>query len=98
VGDTNYLKSVITVGDNNTDMIGADYTEYRCTACKKEVKNIVLQCSKCVKSFFHPGCASKHRTLKGNEIVKCEDPFIEITVENEKAKMRKTTASGRDWD
>jgi len=28
--------------------------------------------------------------------VKCEGPFIEITVENKKAEMRKTTASGRE--
>jgi len=77
-------------------MIGTDYAEYRCTACKKEVKNIVLQCSKCIKSFYHSGCASKHRTLKGNEVVKCEGPFIEITIDNEKAEMRKSTVSGRE--
>jgi len=40
-------------------------------------------------------CASKHRTLKGNETVRCEDPFIEIIVENKKTEMRKSTASGR---
>jgi len=34
--------------------------------------------------------------LKGNETVKCEGPFIEITVENEKAEMRKSTVSGRE--
>lgn len=78
-------------------MMESDYTEYCCSVCKKEVKNVVLQCTTCVKFFFHPGCATKHRTYRGSEIVKCEGPFAEIISENNKAEMKKATASsGRE--
>jgi len=76
-------------------MLESEYAEYRCSACKKEIKNAVLQCTTCVKVFFHPGCAFKHKVYKRDELVKCEGPFKEITNESEKAEMKKTpTASG----
>lgn len=56
-----------------------------------------MQCTPCVKLFFHPGCASKHRTCKENEIVKCEGPFAEIVVESDKTEMKKP-AAGDGWD
>jgi len=76
-------------------MLESEYAEYRCSACRKEIKNVVLQCTTCVKSFFHPGCAFKHKVYKREELVKCEGPFKEITNESDKAEMKKTpTASG----
>lgn len=76
-------------------MIGAEYAEYRCSACKKDVKSVVLQCKKCVKCFFQPGCANKHRIVnKDSEVVRCEGPFLEISVESEKTEMRKTPVTG----
>lgn len=74
-------------------MSDTDYAEYRCSACKKDVKNLVVQCKSCVKSFFHPGCAFKHKIYKGNEIVKCEGPFKQIVLEDVKAEMKKTGIS-----
>lgn len=73
-------------------MMEAEYAEYRCTACKKEVKNVVIHCKTCVKCFYHPGCVSKHRILKDKELVKCDGPFeeIDIAAENGKTEMRRT--------
>lgn len=58
------------------------------------MKNVVLQCRTCVKCFFHPGCTSKHRIVKDKEIVRCEGPFIEIVVENERTEVKRTNTAG----
>jgi len=77
--------------------MGSDYPEYCCSACKKEIKSVVLQCTTCVKFFFHPGCVFKHKAYKRDELVKCEGPFKEIVNESDKTEMKKTpTASGRE--
>lgn len=66
------------------------YDEYRRNACRKEIRNLVLKCKVCVKSFFHPGYVNKHRTFKDKEMVRCEDPFEKITPLSEKVEMRKS--------
>lgn len=72
-----------------------EYAEYRCSACKKEIKNLVLQCESCVRFFSHSGCAIKHRKYnEDKEIVKCEGPFRQIVLENAKTEMKKTLATG----
>lgn len=76
-------------------MANSEYAEYRCTACKKDIKNVTLQCSICVKCFFHPGCASKHKTYKGNEVIKCKGPFQQIVIENDKMETKKTIGDSR---
>ncbi|EZA56518.1 hypothetical protein DMN91_002217 [Ooceraea biroi] len=74
--------------------IDTDYAEYRCSACKKDGKTTAIQCRKCRKFFFYPGCLSKHIIYnKNQELVKCEGPFEEIKVEGEE-KMKRTTAEG----
>lgn len=71
-------------------MIDADYAEYRCSACKKEIKNIAVQCKKCGKLFYHPGCTIKHKVYNSKqELVKCEGPFEEINIINEKEENMK---------
>lgn len=75
-------------------MIYADYAEYRCSACKKDIKNIAVQCKKCTKLFYHPGCAIKHKVYNSRqELVRCEGPFeeIRIEIEKEETNMRKAT-------
>lgn len=81
---------------DNTDMVDNEYAEYRSSACKKEIKSLVIQCRVCVKLFYHPGCVNKHRTYnKANEIVKCAGPFDQISIDNDKVEMKKTpTATG----
>jgi len=79
----------------NADMLESEYAEYRCSACKKEIKSVVLQCTTCVKFFFHPGCVFKHKVYnKQNELVKCEGPFKELKSESIKEEMRKTPVAG----
>jgi len=86
------LSILISVG--NADM-GSDYPEYCCSACKKEIKNVVIQCTACVKFFFHPGCVCKHKVYnRQNELVKCEGPFKELRSESNKEEMRKTPVAG----
>lgn len=89
---------MISVG--NADMTDTEYVEYRCSACKKEIKSLVVQCKACVKLFYHPGCAGKHRIYnKVNELVKCEGPFEQFSIESGKVEMKKTptvTGSGRE--
>jgi DNA-directed RNA polymerase subunit RPC12/RpoP len=49
-----------------------EYAEYRCSACKKPVKNQYVSCRArtCTKIFFHSGCANKHRVYdKNNELI-----------------------------
>jgi len=78
-------------------MLKSEYAEYRCSACKKEIKSVVLQCTTCVKFFFHPGFVFKHKAYKRDELVKCEGPFKEIVNESDKADMKKApTANGRE--
>lgn len=76
-------------------MSETDGTGCRCSACKKEMKNVIWQCKNCVEFFFHPGCATKHKTYKNNELVKCKGPFERIVIANERSTtMKKTGASG----
>ncbi|KAL6265885.1 hypothetical protein P5V15_002717 [Pogonomyrmex californicus] len=80
-------------------MLESDYAGYRCCACKKEIKNVVLQCTACVKFFFHPGCAFKHKVYnKQDELVRCEGPFKEIIGDSDKTEMKKTPAAGDSRD
>lgn len=59
------------------------YAEYRCSACKKEIKSTVAQCKTCDKLFFHPGCTNKHKAYdKNSELVLC-GPFSKFVVESE---------------
>lgn len=56
---------------------------------------MIWQCKNCIEFFFRPGCATKHKTYKNNELVKCEDPFERIVIANERSTtMKKTGASG----
>jgi len=88
---------VSTISVGNAEMLESEYAEYRCSACKKEIKSVVLQCTTCVKFFFHPGCVFKHKTFKRDELVKCEGPFKEIVNGSVKTEMKKTpTGSGRE--
>lgn len=78
-----------------------EYAEYRCAACKKPIKNQVVTCKSCIKLFFHPGCANKHKTYdKNREYVSCPGPFEKFIVESEKdTDMKKTpllTGIGRE--
>jgi len=79
-------------------MLESENAEYSCFLCKKEIKSVVLQCTTCVKSFFHPGCVFKHKAYRREELVKCEGPFKEIVNESDKAEMKKTptASSGRE--
>ncbi|XP_071579731.1 uncharacterized protein [Temnothorax nylanderi] len=82
-------------------MIDTEYVEYKCSACKKEIKSLVVQCRACVKLFFHPGCVIKHKIYnRGNELVKCAGPFDEFSIGNDKVEINKktttTSGSGRD--
>lgn len=72
-----------------------EYAEYRCAACKKPIKNQVVSCKSCIKLFFHPGCASKHKTYdKNREYVSCPGPFEKFAVESDKdTDMKKTPIS-----
>lgn len=73
-----------------------EYAEYRCSACKKEIKNQVVTCKKCAKLFFHPGCASKHKIYDRNqEYVPCPGPYEKFTIESER-KMDLRIGSIRD--
>lgn len=75
-------------------MSDSDYAEYRCSACKKEIKNQVFQCTTCIKLFYHPGCVNKHKVYnKNKELVKCEGPFNRIALESEKESAIKKTPS-----
>jgi hypothetical protein len=78
-----------------------EYAEYRCSACKKSIKNIVVACKSCTKLFYHPGCVSKHKIYdKNREIVTCPGPFEKFTIEGDKEEdMKKTpTPSGSSRD
>lgn len=73
-----------------------EYAEYRCSACKKEIKSQIVTCKSCVKLFFHPGCTSKHKSYDRNrEYVSCPGPFEKFVIENEK-KIDLKTRSSRD--
>lgn len=74
-----------------------EYAEYRCSACKKDIKSNVVQCKKCIKLFYHPGCVSKHRVYdKNSELVACPGPFAKFSIDSDKDKeadMRKASTS-----
>lgn len=56
-----------------------------------------MACKSCVKLFFHPGCASKHKTYDRNqEYESCPGPLKKFIVENEKAKTPIPTGSDKD--
>jgi len=71
-----------------------EYAEYRCSACKKAIKNKVVKCKSCVKLFYHPGCVVKHKVYDTNrELIPCAGPFEEFFVENsQEANMKKAPA------
>lgn len=75
-----------------------DYAEYRCSACKKAIKNQVVTCKSCSKLFYHPSCVSKHKIYdKNRELVTCPGPLDKFIIEGVKeANMKKTStpASG----
>lgn len=72
-----------------------EYAEYRCTACKKEIKSLVVTCKSCVKLFFHAGCVNKHKIYdKNREYVSCLGPFEKFTVGSD-TEVKKTPI-GRD--
>lgn len=80
---------------DNTGTIGADYAEYRCQACKKEIKSLAVRCESCTKLFFHPGCISKHRIYnKDHELVKCDGPFKQFESETGKTDVRRNIMIG----
>ncbi|XP_076302220.1 uncharacterized protein LOC143220467 [Lasioglossum baleicum] len=71
-----------------------EYSEYRCAACKKAIRSLVVQCKSCLKLFFHPGCASKHKVYdKNREYVTCPGPYEKFTVDSEKDT---STRGGRE--
>lgn len=71
-----------------------DYAEYRCSACKKAIKSKVVTCKSCVKLFYHPGCAIKHKVYdKNKELVLCNGPYEEFTLE---ADMKAAAGSSRN--
>lgn len=60
-----------------------EYADYRCSACKKAIKNQVVACKTCVK-FYHPGCGNKHKVYDRNrEFVSCPGPYEKIIIESE---------------
>ncbi|XP_071579273.1 uncharacterized protein [Temnothorax nylanderi] len=82
-------------------MIDTEYAEYKCSACKKEIKSLVVQCRACIKLFFHPSCVIKHKIYnRGNELVKCAGPFDEFSIGIDKVEINKKTPTasknGRD--
>lgn len=78
-------------------MFDAEYAEYRCSACKKDIKNIAVQYKKCRKLFYHPGCIVKHKIYNNRqELTKCEGPFEEIRIESEREEKMKRTVGGSD--
>lgn len=76
-------------------MLESEHEDYRCSACKKEIKSVVRQCTTCVKSFYHPGCVFRHKIYKRDELVKCEGPFKEIVNKSDKVEMRRTPTTAR---
>ncbi|EFN80917.1 hypothetical protein EAI_04705 [Harpegnathos saltator] len=63
---------------------------------KKKIKNTAVQCKKCKKLFFHPGCVSKHRIYNNaQELIKCVGPYDEIKVEREKEEGKEATTRER---
>lgn len=68
-------------------------SEYRCSACRKDIKNTVLKCGTCEGAFFHPGCAFKHKVVKDKELVRCEGPMEEISLAREERKTLTTSGT-----
>lgn len=62
-----------------------EYSEYRCSACKKAIKNQVVTCKSCTKLFYHPGCVVKHKVYDRNkELVACPGPFEKFIIESDR--------------
>lgn len=62
-----------------------DYAEYRCSACKKAIKNQVVTCKSCAKLFYYPGYVIKHKIYDRNrELVICPGPFSKFWIESDK--------------
>lgn len=81
------------------DMANTEYAEYKCSACRKDIKSIAVQCKKCKKLFVHPGCVVKHKVYNSaQELVKCEGPYEEIKVESENEMKRKAMLGGSDGE
>lgn len=84
-----------------------DYPEYRCSACKKTVKQTVVQCKTCIKFFYHPGCANKHKICnKAGQVIQCNGPFVKFSIEepnpttedNTRERIGSTESSGATID
>lgn len=66
------------------------YVEYKCSACRKEIKKRVAKYIKCNKIFMHPGCVINHRVYnKNNELVPCSGPYEKFLVDSEKEEEAK---------
>lgn len=73
-----------------------EYAEYRCSACKKAIKNQIIKCKSCTKLFYHPGCLCKHKIYdKNKELVLCPGPFKKIVFEADKKTDMKEASSSR---
>lgn len=66
------------------------YVEYKCSACRKEIKKRVAKYIKCNKIFMHPGCVINHRVYNKNcELVPCSGPYEQFLVDSEKEEETK---------
>ncbi|KMQ92758.1 hypothetical protein RF55_7211 [Lasius niger] len=80
--------------------MNSEYAEYRCSACKKDIKCQVVSCKGCFhehrnKLFYHPGCVSKHKIYDKNlELVLCQGPFDRFEIEMKKASA--VTGNSKD--
>lgn len=72
----------------------SEQNEYKCTACKKDIKYIVMKCGECKKLFFHPGCINKPKIYKGKEYIRCDGPFERIINEHERSE---TSSQNKDY-
>lgn len=70
-------------------MFETDHAKYRCLACKKEIKNLVIQCKTCVRFYFHPRCVAKHKSYREKEFVKCDGSFEKIAGESKKPRIER---------
>lgn len=74
-----------------------EYDEYRCSACKKAIKSLVIKCKTCPKLFYHPGCVNKHKTYdKNRELVQCNGPFEQFNAEENTTTKSTTPADTRE--
>lgn len=59
-----------------------EYDEYRCSGCRKAIKNVAVRCKTCPKLFYHPGCVNKHKVYdKNRELVQCKGTLENFPVD-----------------